>query len=198
MNPSTFDIFIKLGLPLVGLLFATATAAKTNAPGVKLFLKILAGFLALIALAALIWIGWLNWLLYRSSWTVLALAGFWVSGPLLTILVIVLVRGGDADAEASYLLYTSDIIEEVHWHWHYPDIDNSLRPFCAKAECQGELQYHVTMRGSGSTLSCDACGFRRFVAPRPRDFQAMIAREIRRRIRTGQYKPSLPAELTAE
>ena len=94
--------------------------------------------------------------------------------------------------------YVSALIDSVEWHWKYYD-DGSIDGYCLHPlcpSCKGELILinRSSMLGvmeDDNRLECENCNTSLKIDLSFSDYFEKIAREIRRRIRTGEYKESL-------
>lgn len=185
------ETILKYLAPSVSLLMFVLTIsvhAKTNGHAVKLFGKVLAVAFGMGFLLGLGWLGW-GWLTASSQWHRWSLILLWLSGPLVCAAAAVVVAWL-SHALSEEAEYTSDIIYGLRWDWSYPNIEKTLAPLCPDQECQGELeqawrsQYDIA-------LVCRSCGFAKQMDCEYPTLKDRAHREIRRLLRTGQYKGRL-------
>jgi hypothetical protein len=115
----------------------------------------------------------------------------WFSGPLLIAIISWLANRKESDPA---LDYKADSIFGVNWHWDYSGGGSIIRLYPTCPTCSMELKavdvrsYEVVPRTS---LICEGCNFRTEpFAGHPSDVECLVEKEIRRRIRTDQYKKS--------
>lgn len=140
------------------------------------------------------WVWGVEWLTSLLTWfkssVTISVWGLILS---FTIPFIIFVIIKNIDSELHWDDYKQDNFFGVRWHWHWGSYGNgiqSLFPLCPN--CMYELSEieSVYMRES-TGLQCEKCGFCKDFSINISDLLERVKKEIRRKIRTGEYMKTL-------
>ena len=97
-----------------------------------------------------------------------------------------------------YHKYTEDKFFEIIWRWRWiGTLTDSLMPLCPK--CLYELDYPPDYSGRTAewyyvSFICDHCKFKHNVNDATRDIFKKVEKQIRRKVRTGEYTQLIKAK----
>jgi hypothetical protein len=130
----------------------------------KKYLKVILSAFAILTLITFSRVGWLDWLTHEVTWPVWALMLLGLSVPVVALLILWLRSLLEKQPESrDYLLYVSDNIDGIEWHWSYSEgqlDDFRLSAFCSNHECSCRLEAQLQrIIPPEISLKCNHCGY---------------------------------------